>query len=240
MNVERLKTNFAKGNLKEVVSDLHSISDKYMLGFSDEILLISSRYFTIEKEKAKGLVTNENYSVEINSISSNILQVIENLEELNELKLKNKSIDEIKKGFDALLKDFEESKKIESTPTRLRMKNDLSYKISQKIIQYPDLVYQYLDNPSDGLICGISKKIQRIPDFEDLDLLEKIASKTKSRFTKGGIANAIAELIYFGKIRLGDDKKINEILNVLKIDSDKTVQKNVERVEAALEYLLTK
>ena len=105
MNVERLKTNFAKGNLKEVVSDLHSISDKYMLGFSDEILLISSRYFTIEKERAKGLVTNENYSVEINSISSNILQVIENLEELNELKLKNKST-LILESFRAILSGF--------------------------------------------------------------------------------------------------------------------------------------
>ncbi len=240
MDIERIKFQLAKGNLKSAITDLLSIADKYLLTFNDEILLISSRYYTIEREKVRNVISKENYFLELNSISNDILLVLGYLEELDEVKLKNISRQSIKEELDKLLEDYEDCRKIKSTATRLRMKNNLSHLISQKIIQYPKIVNEYVNNPTDGFICGVCKKIQRVPDFEDLDILEKIAPETNSKFVKGNIASAITELIYFSKVRIGDDVRISKILNLLKVGSDKTVQKNIERAEAALEYLLNK
>ena len=119
------------------------------------------------------------------------------------------------------------------------MKNDIAKSISENIIQFPGVISGFLPTNSNGIICGLSKKIQAVPEFGDLDLLELLTGDIGSNFTKGCVTNAIAELVYSQKLQIGDDERIRKILNVLKQNSDVPLVKNIERVESALDYLIS-
>jgi len=54
------------------------------------------------------------------------------------------------------------------------------------------------------------------------------------------IVNALAELIYSGQLRFGDEEKIKSILTRIKTNGDLPLKKNIERVEVALDFLLGK
>lgn len=58
-----------------------------------------------------------------------------------------------------------------------------------------------------------------------------------SHFTKGVFTNALAELIYSGMLRIGDDVVIRKLLELMRQDADLPLSKNIERVLAALDYL---
>ena len=88
--------------------------------------------------------------------------------------------------------------------------------------------------------AAIADKIIKIPDIDDLELLSTIAKEQIDNFTKGNIVNALAEIIYSGQIRIGDDKIIFHLLSELKLNADLPLLKNIERVYYALLYFLGK
>jgi hypothetical protein len=239
MKKEDLKTFLSQGKIEEAIALLLEISNKYLLSFNKEIILISSRYNALKADKLKGLISTKEYSLELNLITDNLLEIISLLDQLDSSKIKEKSNSELIEKIRELDKKFSECSAIKTTASRLRMKNDIAKSISENFIQHPEAIRAFLPTNSDGIICGWSKKIQSVPEFGDLDLLELSTGNVSSNFTKGCVTNAIAELIYAQKLQIGDDERIRIILNVLKQNSDVPLMKNIERVESALDYLIS-
>jgi len=137
-----------------------------------------------------------------------------------------------------LAAQFEETNEQKITSARLRMKNDLLRKIGDKFIQRPTLVAKYENSGQEGILAGIALKIKMYPDYQDLDVLESLTEQASGNFARGAIVNALAELVYSGQLSIGDDRRVIGLLERLELNSDVPLQKNVERVRAALEYLL--
>ncbi len=239
MKKEVLKVLILKGKSEEAIKILLDISNKFLLSFSKEIILISSRYNALKADKMKGVISNREYKSELNSINEGLLGVIGLLDQLDESKIKAKSNFDLIEKIRELDEKFSRCDDIEATTSRLRMKNEIAKSISENIIQYPDALKEFLPLISDGIICGLSKRIQEIPKFGDLDLIESSTGEINSNFTKGCVTNAIAELVYSQKLRIGDAERTRKILNALKRNSDVPLMKNIERVEAALDYLVS-
>lgn len=239
MNKEELKNLVAKGKLEDAINLLVEISNQFLLYFNEDIILLSSRFNTIKSEKIKGIIRSEDYSIESNSITNSILKIISLIDELDISKIKKKSDSIILKEIDELNSEFDETNKIQSATSRLRMKNSIAKSIGEKFVQYPEVFKKYLPTDSNGIICGLCMKIQSVPEFGDLDPLELVAKGVLSNFVKGCITNTVAELVYSQKLQIGDDERIKKILNNLKENADIPLAKNIDRVEAALNYLIT-
>lgn len=238
MEKEKLKKLIAKGKLEAAISLLLEISNQFLLSFNKEIILLSARYNAIKSDKIKGIINNDEYNIASNSITNSLLEIIALIDELDISKIKKKSDSNISEKINKLNDEFEETRKIAATTSRLRMKGNIAKSIGDKFIQFPEIINQFIPTNSNGVICGFCIKIQATPEFGDLDKIELVFKNISSDFTKGCMTNALAELIYSQKLQLGDDKRIIQILNKLKENADNPLSKNIERVEAALNYLI--
>ena len=188
-----------------------------------------------------GTISIQDHKIELNSITYGLLKLIESFNELNFDCIKPiQSPELIKKEIEKLAFEFDTCHNIASNPSRLRMKNHLVQKISERLALIPNLIYSFQDSKNEGIISGISEKIKAYPDINDLDILEKIAHNATKNFTKGNIVNALAEIIYSGQLRLGDDSRIEYILTLLNNHPDIPLEKNIERARAALHFLIGK
>ena len=112
--------------------------------------------------------------------------------------------------------------------------------MAEKLITRPELIQEYKNTTNQAIICAISRKVKMIPDIDELSVLEANLPNATSTLTQGFIANALAELIYSGQLRLGDDHRLNAMLEFMKKDADQVLIKNVSFIQTALDVVTGK
>jgi hypothetical protein len=195
------------------------------------------------KEKRLGSIPREDFNLEMNSITHNLIQIIDSLEGQTETNYKPKkgkvavlhTIRELEARFERSRK---KAKTIQSNPTRLREKNDIVRELGEIFTNHPELIQDFTGTDSSAIITGIANKYKKVPDIEGIDFFESIIDKEMGNFTKCCIINAIAEIIYTGQLRIGDDQRIEKILLHLFPNSFQTVKLSITRVSAELDYFL--
>ncbi|MBK8193806.1 MAG: hypothetical protein IPK76_11610 [Lewinellaceae bacterium] len=238
LDFKDLKKLISEGHLGKVLIDLVDFIEGVDTKMTTEIYLTSARFRKLELEKIRGQVTVRDYQTEFNSITFSLLEIIETLSNLD-LSFSGgvPSRDDVKKEIEHLSWEFEKTNEMKSVLSELRMKIHIARKIAEKLVLWPDMIQDYRGTSDPALICAIGRKVKIIPDVEDLDILVSLIPHAKSNITKGFITNAIAELIYSGQLRLGDDITIREMLEELEKDGDAVLIENIERVEALLDFL---
>jgi len=240
MEIQQFKKLLSDGQIDLVINGLISFSEKFHTEFNKVIYQTSTRYKCLINDENKGIVNRQDYTIERNSLTSALLEIINSIEKLDPKYLKTvASPEQIKFEIEKLAEDFDECQKIKSVSLRLRRKNNFSRQICEKFIQMPFLINEFKQSSKDGIICGIADKIKLLPDIDDLEVLEEISKNTNKNFTKGTIVNAIAEVLYLG-IGIGDDLRIDELLDLLDDNVDVPLGKNIERVRVALHYVIGK
>ena len=241
MEIKQLERLISEGHIDQAISYLLRFSENFHTELNKDILHTSARYNYLWRDKANGIVSVQDYKLELNSIISGLLEITASIHEIDPKYLKKAdSLSRIREEIEKLAEEFEGCENIKSAPTRLRMKNHLSRKISEKLMQMPSLIDALKSSNKEGIICGISDKIKQVPDNDDLDILEEIAKRTTKAFTKGKIVNALAEILYSGQIRIGDDERMSELLDFLRNEANVPLEKNIERVRAALHFMMGK
>lgn len=231
-DILQLKATIGKGNLKIAIQTMIDVVNHNAFSWSKEIYLIASQFQSLEKDKMRRIISREDYSIELNIITNNILEL---LDLINDEKANSNPTEILQR----LNEEFENiGENIKSRTVKLRTKNDLMRKMGDVLVQFPLLVSENLTKSSEGIMNGICRKIILVPSFEDVNILLQFVDETNSSFTKGNIVNAFAELIYNGKLSIGDEAHIRTALAQLAETEDLPLQKNIERVEAALDYLI--
>ena len=238
---KQLLNLIGQDELEETIALLLDFVSKHYARFSTEVYLISGRYSQVEKEKRQNAIPRSDYNLEINSIRKSLVDIINSMEGLGEDNFKQKKDkNEIIAQITALENRFFQCRKkakcIQSNPTRLREKNDIARELSQIFIDYPDLIQNYYGTNNDGVITGIANRYKRLPELTGIDFFESISKIELGNFTKCCITNALAEILYSGQLRVGDEKRISKILDELYPNSYQTVRLSVLRVSAELDY----
>lgn len=223
----------SKGKTNVAIEELRKIRSAFSYKNKSEIDTISARYRSLNDAKNGNRISFEEGERELSKISYSLL-ILLNSKLLNEETTHDNYLSKINK----LGEKYIESKNIKNNPSRLREKNQITRKIAQILIEDPELIDRVKETENQGIISGIAYKTGIIPDIENLDLLEYISKRSTSNFSKGNTVNALGELVYSGQLRIGDGQRIKSILNSMKATSDIPLSKNIERVEAALDYLL--
>lgn len=235
-DIPTLKSTIANGDVKKVIENILICVRQFAFPFNKEFYLLASRYKSLEKEKIQRTIQREDYQIEINTIVMSVLEILDSIEERNpnevlQIQNPNSTLEKLVEGYNAC-------KKINSIPSKLRSKNQITRKIGEVFIQYPLLIQENLVNTPEGIINGICRKIIFNPSFQDVEILKLFAEQTDSDFTNGSIINALAEIIYNGKLSYGDEETIKNILQKIGTTNDIPLKKNVERVEAAFQYFI--
>lgn len=245
MVIKELKSLIGKGDIKTTVTSLLEFVNTYYTRFAPEVLMISSRYNQVSDEKNRGVIPIEDYKIEINSITYSLIQIIDSIEGLSEENFKKKkSKEDVATVIEELDKRYIQSRKkakaIKSNPTRLREKNDIAREMGEVFINHPELIPDFFNTKSEGIITGIANKYKRVPEITAIDFFESVVENIQGNFTKCCIVNALAEIIYTGQLRFGDEERIYAILDVLNPNSVETVEINISRVNSELNYFLGK
>ncbi|MEZ5040361.1 MAG: hypothetical protein R2828_10725 [Saprospiraceae bacterium] len=245
MVIPELKKLISKGETKATIERLLEFVSTYYTRFAPEVLMISSRFNQINLERNRGTLPIDDYKIEMNSITYSLLQIIESIEGLTEDNFKKKKRKEdVIELVAELDKRFAQSRRnantIKSNPTRLREKNDVARELGDIFINHPELIDDFYNTSSEGIITGIANKYKRVPEISAIDFFESVAKNISGNFTKCCIVNALAEIIYTGQLRFGDDERIYNLLDILNPNSAQTVEKNISRVNTELNYFLGK
>lgn len=245
MNPEALRDLISGGELEQPIEELLKFVKDYYTRFAPEVIIISSRYNQIQSERRANTLPLSDYKIEINSIARSLLQIIDSVEGLSEKNFKpKKGKEDILPRIQDLERRFAQSRKkakaIQSNPTRLREKNDIARELGEIFINHSELIESYYGTDSEGIITGISNRYKRVPEIDGIDFFESILPHVHGNFTRCCIVNALAEIIYTGQLRFGDDQRIYKILDILHPDAAPTVGHNITRVNAELDYFLGK
>ncbi|MBK6623335.1 MAG: hypothetical protein IPG32_21645 [Saprospirales bacterium] len=240
---KELMTLISQGEIRHTIELLLGFVDKHYTRFTPEVYLISSRFSQVSKENREGVLPHSDYTIEINSISKSLLDIVESIEGLSEENFKlKKNREEIMRAISELENRFDQSrtkaKTIQSNPTRLREKNEIARELGEIFINHPELIEPFYGTTSEGVITGIANRYKRLPELTGIDFFESIARNDMGNFTKCCIVNALAEIIYTGQLRIGDDQRISNILDSLFPNSFQTVKLSITRVSAELDYFL--
>ena len=244
METKDLISLIGQGEIKEAIDILLKFLDTYYARFAADVLQIASRYNQINKERNAGVLPQNDYSVEINSVRRSLIELVISIEGLSDSNYKvKKGQEEVKLEIQNLAQRFEEcrkkSKSIQTTPTRLREKNEIGKKIGELFLSHPDLIDAYQESEDEGVIVGLANRFKVVPDTKAIDIFEGVYGNLTGNFSKGCIVNALAEVVYSG-LRIGDDTRIYKMLNTLSQNADEPLRRNIQRVEADLNYLLEK
>lgn len=243
MVLSQLKTLISQGEVKEVIEILLDFVDKHYARFTPEVFLISSRFNQVEKEKRTGTIPRADLNIEMSSITRGLLEIIDSMEGLSESNYKKK---ESKEQVLVQIKDlqirFDQCRKkahaIQNNSTRLREKNEISRKMGDVFIDFPDLIQSFYGTQEEGIITGIANRYKKVPELSGIDFFESVPKNELGNFTKCCIVNALAEIIYSGQMRIGDEKRVEKILVDLFPNSYQTVKLSITRVSAELDYFL--
>jgi len=239
LDYPKLKTLIAEGNLDKVLNKLLNFIEGVNTNVTKEVYLTSARYRTLELEKLRGAINPDDYTRECNSITLSLLEIIDSLSTSTPASLKEvPSQERIAAEIRELVKQFHEASTIRSLPSRLRTIINTARLISEKLILWPELMKKYRGTKELAIICGIGRKVKMISNIEDLDIVESVVPNATTSIAKGFLINALAELIYSGQLRIGDDWRVKDLLTQMKNDSDdKVVLTNITFVETMLDVL---
>ena len=238
LETQLLKKGIAQGDIGNVLSELIKFTERTKIEFTTEIYHTSARYRRLEGEKVRGEITIQDYKREFNAITLSLLEIISSIDDLNPRFMKKAdSKDELKAEIEALSEEFNRADEIRSTPSRLRTKIHLARKMAEKFGQRPELVWEFKGSSDPAIMCAIGRIVKIVPDIEALEVLESVVHNAQDNITKGFIVNALAELVYSGQLRIGDDERMYNMLEALGKEGNRVTLTNVERVKAALDYL---
>lgn len=239
MDTERLRNLIKENFIQEALDQLTDYAREYQFPRNDLVYTLSGRFASISSARISGTISREESSGEEDTLRRDLLEFLTTVERWMRITPeKAMSEEQVAAEIEQLAREFDNSSQIENVPYRLRQKNNLVQKISERFIQKPQLVDRFVHGGQPGIIAGIARKIQRVPGFRDVDVLHKLAAHSGGNFERGNIVNALSEIIYSGQLNLGDDRLVFQILDQMQKSADKPLLKNIERVRAALEYLL--
>lgn len=231
-NVEDL---IRKGETKEALKLLEKLRPQVDSAYKVEIDLMTARFNTLQRDLMLNQISYEEGSRETARITNALLQLTDKI--FSKEGLNTQSNDDVKKIIKALDACFYVI--VEESPSlRLREKNQIVNFIYSYFLDRPKLIHDFIDTDGQAIISAIALKFKIAPNIDDLKLLKQISKNASTNFTKGHIVNALAEFVYSGQLRFGDETIIFDTLNVLKPDADIPLLKNIERVEVALQYFL--
>lgn len=235
MDQNKIADLIREGRIDAALKLLEELRPQVDSAHKIEIDLITARFNTSQKDLMLNQISYEEGSRETARITHALLQLLNKIYTKQDEKLPTKeSAKAIVEGLGAAFIFANES----NPALKLREKNEIVRLIYPFFIDYPGLVQELVDTDRQAIICAIAHKMKLAPNIEELKTLQRIAPNATSDFTKGHIVNALAEFVYSGQLRFGDDTIIFETLNLLKIEADIPLQKNIERVEIALQYFL--
>lgn len=238
LKLKSLKRSIAHGNIGHVIEELVLFTEGSSTSMTTEIYHTSARFKQLESEKLRGQITLQDYKIEFNSIVLSLLEILDTIQHSAAGTYQQVSpIELVRAELRELSTQFEETENIKSLASNLRMKIHIARKMAEKLIPWANLMKTFKDTKDQAFICAIGRKIKVLPNTEDLDILECVVPNAETSISKGFLTNAIAELIYAGQIRWGDEVRIQEMLDILRIDGDRVLLTNIERVQAALDVL---
>jgi len=243
MVYQELMTLIRQGEIEETIAKLIEFVDQHYTRITPDVYLISARFNQISREHHLGTLPRNDFNLELNSITNSLLEIIGSIEGLTDENFKKKKS---KEEVLALITDLEtrfnnsrrKAKTIQSNPTRLREKNDIARELGEIFINHSDLIPSFHGTQSEGIIIGIANRYKRIPELSGIDFMESVAGNDLGNFTKCCIVNALAEIIYTGQLRIGDDQRMANILDILFPNSFQTVKLSITRVSAELDYFI--
>ena len=238
MDTAELRSLVAEGQTEDAINALLALSEKYLFHFNNEIIQLASRYRQLSSEQRNGVLKSDDYRRELRLIDMNTLEIIDQINEVDGNAVRENDASAMEAKIAELIEAYNESNNIENNTSRLRTKHDIAGKLGKYFCTYPAEIEKFLADPSDAVICGICRKIMSGGQYGDMDVLEKLAPNAVGYFAKGNIVNAISKLVNYSKLRMGDENQIRDLLQSLRIESHKPLCKNIERVEAELEFLL--
>lgn len=234
MDTESIIYLISQGQIAKAISGLRKKRQSFSMTKKIEIDLISSRFKSLHEHRNRNLISYEEGERELGKITLSLLNL------LNTEPKGNKTTTTILEEIEELKQEWNAAGNIKNNASRVREKNQVARKIMELLIQDPTNISDLLDTNNEGIISGIALKTKVVPDIEDIEILEQLSQKCIKNFSKGMIVNALAELIYSGQLRIGDEEKIENILTRIKTNCDLPLKKNIERVEVALDFLLGK
>ena len=236
-----LRKRIADGQLDLVLDKLIEFIEGADTKMTTEIYLASARFRKLELEKRRGEISPKDYKTEFSSVTLTLLEILNALSELDMAFFSGlPTRAETRAEVDRLSKEFTETNGMQSKVSELRMKVHIARKIAEKLVLWPDMIHEFKGTSDPAMVCAIGRKVKMVPDVQDLDILVSLIPNASSNITKGFITNALAELIYSGQLRLGDEVTIRSMLDQLGEEGDKVLIENVERVEALLDFLTGK
>ncbi|MEL7163255.1 MAG: hypothetical protein AAFN92_21030 [Bacteroidota bacterium] len=244
LDLKGLKRSISLGNIHQVIEELMAFTEGSSSSMTTEIYHTAARFRQLESEKIRGMVTLQDYKVEFNSIISSLLEIIDLIQHAAVGTFQQVNpVEEVRKELAALSAQFKETDTITSFATNIRMKIHIARKMAEKLVPWTNLINEYKGTDDPAMICAIGRKVKIVADEADLDVLETIVPNANSNITKGFLTNALAELIYAGQLRWGDEERVKAMLATLgkkegeAEKGDKALMTNIVRVEAALEVL---
>lgn len=248
--MERTQKVFAANQLRRAVAEgnlgqaLHALID-YVEGSetpaTTEVYLASARFRKLELEKQRGEISVNDHKTEFSSITYSLLEIIDQLSELDPHYFSEvPSMERIRAEIEELAQEFHQAMGIKSPLSRLRTQIHIARRMAEKMLLWPELLRSYQNTDDEALMCAIGRKVKIVADIEDLDVLEAIAPRAQSLVTKGFLTNALAELIYSGQLRIGDDVRVRYLCDVLGKDGDMVLLTNVDRVIAMVDFMTGK
>jgi len=238
MEIKSLKRLITHGNIRQVIEELINFTEGSSSSMTTEIYHTAARYRQLESEKLRGIISLQDHKIEFNSIISSLLEIIDTIQHATVGTYQQiNPIEKVREELNELSKQFAETENIKSVASNIRMKIHIARKMAEKLIPWVNLISEYKGTTDPAMICAIGRKVKIIADIGDLEILETIVPNEHSNVTKGFLTNALAELIYAGQLRWGDEERVQAMLDVLGKNGDKALITNVARVEAAIEMV---
>lgn len=238
IELKHLKLSISHGNIRQVVEELIEFTDGSSSKMTTEIYHTAARFRQLESEKLRGQISLQDYKLEYNSITFSLLEIIDAIQHSAIGTFQQVCpIEQVRADLVVLSKQFEETKKIKGIASNFRMKIHIARKMAEKLIPWSNLMQEYKGTSDPAMICAIGRKVKLLAEVEDLDVLESIVPNANSGLEKGFLTNALAELIYAGQLRWGDEYRVQKMLDAMMDESDLILSTNITRVQVALDVL---
>lgn len=232
MDQNKIAGLIRKGETDVALKMLEELRPQVDSAHKIEIDLITARFNTLQKDLMLNQISYEEGNREMARITHVLLQLAGKI-----FGTPKTSKESIKAEVELLGLSYEFIDE-ENISINLRWKNDIIRAIYEYFNEYPDLIPDFRHTTEQAIIAAIALRQKIVPNINELNTLKQISKNASSNFTKGHIVNALAEFVYSGQLRFGDETIIFETLNLLKTNADVPLQKNIERVKIALQYFL--
>jgi len=240
LELQHLKRSIAHGNVRQVVEELIKFTDGSSSSMTTEIYHTAARYRQLESEKLRGQISLQDYKIEFNSITLSLLEIIDAIQHAAVGTYQQVCpIETVREELAKLSKEFKDTDQIQALASRLRMKIHVARKMAEKLIPWCSLINEYKGTTDQAMICAIGRKVKIIADVKDMDILESIVPNATNSVSRSFLTNAIAELIYAGQLRWGDENRIQSMLDQLAegMEEDKLLMTNIARVQVTLDVV---